>query len=208
MLKITLKEPFRAPFTLRFGYDSVTPMDMGPRTDQVTNEARGQRHPSGAKPRLWEMDFNSDAKSILVPNEVAVHYFGDWRAGTDLDAVDKGLIPNFNDERERVANAWGGYFLSDKHGMYATVKIAVPQIPKVVIQAVNDSGSVVGDFKFEPHKFFRFEEPLAPSADAEMAEILSRGKVNMKFDLSQIPQSQLDELAALLANRKTPAGAK
>ena len=68
---------------------------------------------------------------------------------------------------------------------------------------MNDSGSVVGDFKFEPHKFFRFEEPLAPSADAEMAEILSRGKVNMKFDLSQIPQSQLDELAALLANRKT-----
>lgn len=211
MQRITLNKPWRTPISMRLGAESVAPMDYGAYSPELAVEFRRGRPKSQEKPRTWTMDYYDESKSIIVPNEVSVFYFGDPRAGSDQEAVEMKLIPSFNFERQRVADVWGGYFYSAKHGLYSTAKIAVPNVPDVTIENVNNSGTTVGDFSFEPLKFWRFEELLDANAAEEMAEIEARrGKKSFALDLDSVTPEQLDELAerlgARLERRKVAAG--
>lgn len=208
MLRITLNQPWRSALSFRLGAESVAPMDFGGYTPELQNEFRAPRRRSQEKPRVWTMDYYDDTRSILVPDEVVVHYFGNWRAGTDPEAVEARVLPSFNNERERVANKWGGYMYSSR-GTYTTAKIDVPDMPDVTINAVNSAGTTVGEWDFNPRSFWKFEELLDAEAESEMAEVLARrGKrASVKLDIADIPDDQLDALAKLLEKRKKLATA-
>jgi hypothetical protein len=210
MLRITLEQDYGERIGLKFGYESVTPIPMGangvPLVEVDNSLTRaGHRAPSLAQPRIWWLEYaNEDERSALVPNEVAVHYFGDWRSGTDPVAEENKQIPKFNNERARVAMAWGDYQYT-RRGRYSTTKIAVPRVPHVVIHNVNANGSSVGTWAFRPWDFWRFEELLAADAAEQMAEVNRRGKASSRLNIADIPEDQLDELAALLQKRSKKA---
>src|SRR5271167_1343157 len=170
MLRVTLDEDFGGPIRMVFGYEVVVPMHFGTVADpsQMAN-FRGPREALPAEARVWMLDFaDEDKRSTLMPDEVAVHYFGDMRAAAgDHPDVRARRIPNYNDERIRVAQVWGDYLMSDKHGHYTTVRIAVPRVPKVSITPVNQNGmAVVGSWSYRPHEFFDFAALLSADAAA------------------------------------------
>lgn len=146
-------------------------------------------------------------RSVLVPNEVAQHYYGDHRAGTDQEAEERGQIPSFNNERDRVANVWGGYQASPFHPMPAIVRIAIPKMPKVKIEPVNAGGATVGDWFFEPHIFWRFEELLAADAAEQQLMLDKRRGKPSSLNIASFTEDDLDKLTALLDKRKKLAAA-
>lgn len=215
MLRVTLLEDFGSPFRLMFGYEVVVPMHFGAIADptQMVNFSK-PAEPLPAQPRLWSFDWASeDMRTALVPPEVVFHYFGDMRSlPGDHPLVRDKRVPNFNDERQRVAMVWGDYLYSALHGPYTTVRIAVPVIPKVLIQPVNQSGIVPSDaWAFKPHEFWKWEDQLVAEHEQEMVEYRARRRMRpappvtptppASLDISNLSGEQLDELAKLLIER-------
>jgi hypothetical protein len=213
MLRITLDEDFGGPIRMVFGYEIVVPMQFGAADPALMTNFRGDRQPLPAKARVWELDWvREDLRSTLIPEEAATHYFGDSRADSpDNELVRQRKIPNFNDERIRVAQVWGDYFFSDQHGKYATVRIDLPRIPKVSLAAVNHNGVVVdGSPVFQPWEFFRWADLLDAGAEEEMAALRARRPSlgaqprPPAIDIANLSPDQLDALANALAKRVQP----
>lgn len=208
MLRITLLSEYEGTVGHRLGYENVAPMDHGAFSEELTNNFRGARVAGGATPRTWPMSWNEDERSVLVPEEVAAHYYGDPRAGSDPIAERDRLIPSFNNERDRVANAWGGYMISPLHQYPAVVRIKVPNMPNVRIEQVTPGGKpIAGAPVFEPKKFWRFEELLAEDADVQLRELEARKGKKAVLSLETMDEATLDQLAALLDKRKKLATA-
>ena len=206
MLRITLLEPYPGTLTFRFGYEVRVPMQFGAIVPELTAEfsRRDEALPAEAReyPVNWD---NENERTALVPNEVAVHYFGDWRAGTDFEAERLGKIPKYNNERERVARTWGDFLYSDRAAngepvKYATIRIRTPEMPKVEITNVNAAGNRVGEFAFRPHIFWRFDEMLDAAHKALFADYLKRRGQSLAqptLDISQLSPEQIRELIKL-----------
>lgn len=210
MLRVTLKEDYGKRLELQYGFEDVVPLYFGPQADDVTVDMSVKNPaPMPARKRIFILDYaNKDERSCLMPQEVVALYFGDWRAGTDPVAVSNRRQPSFGVERERVAKVWGDYYYSDKHGLYATVKIGLPRMPDVEIAAVNANGANVGEWRYHPLKHWKFEELLDENAAAEMAEILARRgrRSGVAPDLSQMSPDQIRQLAeALKPHLESPA---
>jgi hypothetical protein len=190
---------------LKFGHEIIVPMSFGgqPTADNMTTFTRGN-DPLPAVPRVWTLSWrDKDRRAALVPIEVAMHYFGDWRASSDREAVRNGLVPSLDLERGRVAMVWGDYLYSGQHGMYSTVKIDVPRVPHVLIEHANENGATVGDWKYRPWDFFKWGDMLDPKAAQYRKAIQAqRGVLDL---VSSIDDSQLDQLAELLSKRKSSA---
>jgi len=206
MLRITLDEDFGTPVILRLGSEVVVPMSFGGPTPEVMTDFRGERTALPAKPRIWTLSWETpDDRSCLVPNEVAVHWFGDWRAGSDAEAVRNKQIPGFNEERERVAMMWGDYKYTPLRGHYSTIKIAVPKMPRVTIHAVNANGSTVGDWVYKPWDFFKFESQIDQDAKAEYEAAVKARDVQLgrgTTGLTGLSEDDLDHLETLLQKRR------
>ena len=214
MIRITIEQDFGAPVMLKWGYEIMVPMSFGPASPEMMTEFRGPREPLPAQPLQWELDYRDPEKRsvILQDDAVAIQYFGDPRsAASDHPLVRDKRVPNFNDERIRVAMVWGDYIYSDRYGPYTSVRVRVPQIPHVVIQRTNASGSAISDSAFRPHAFFRWEEMLVSDADAQYADMVARGKPRTLqgggIDLANLSDDELDKLANALRNRAQKAKA-
>jgi hypothetical protein len=205
MLRVTLLED-AGRLRMQYGYDVTVPMHFGSITDPAMMvDFRSPPRALPAEPRTWILDFaNEETRSVLMDEPVVVHYFGDMRAGPgDDERVRARTIPSFEQERMRVAQVWGDYLYSDQHGLYSTVRIAVPSVPKVIVQPVSASGATVANaWAYAPLEFFRFEELLSADADAEMLVRASRrrpmvpaGHAPAEIDLSNLSEAQLDVLA-------------
>lgn len=206
MIRITIEEDFGAPVQLKWGYEIMVPMSFGPATPEMMTEFRGPREPLPAQPLMWELDYRDPEKRSVIMQEdaVAIHYFGDPRAASsDTPAVRDRKVPNFNDERIRVGMVWGDYIYSDMYGPYTSVRVRVPQIPRVVIQRANAAGTAMPESAFRPHEFFRWEDMLVGDADAQYADMVARHRprgLQGGLDISNLSPDQLDQLAAAIRN--------
>jgi hypothetical protein len=210
MIRVTLLEDYGGRINLHFGAEVLVPMQFGAFAEGLVTEMRGAREGLPVEERRWPLSWKEDERSVLLPNEVATHHFGDWRAGSDAQAVKDRLLPSFNTERERVAKVWGDYFFaSEKDGNplgYTTVRLAVPKFPHVELTNVNASGNTVGDWNWKPREFWKFEELLDECATRELARLQSRRGGQGAIDLSNLEPAQLDQLAEMLESRgKAPA---
>lgn len=208
MLRVTLLEDFGKRIRLAFGYEATVPMHFGAIVDPAMMvDFRGPREPLPAKQNLWLLDWaDEEMRSTLMPPEVAVHYFGNPNASSgDDERVRRMQVPEYNQERIRVAQVWGDYLFSNQHGPYTTVRIAVPDIPQVRIVPVNQNGVALSDaWEFIPHEFFRWPELLDANADAEMAAYRAQrpGRAVAPpppgIDISNLSPEQLEALVAQL----------
>lgn len=210
MVRVTLEKDFGRRIRLLCGYEVVVPMQFGSADPDVMVEFRGSRDALPAKPNEYFLDWaNEDERSTLMPDEFAVIYFGNPRAGASDELVRAKVVPALHDERERVANIWGGYLYSDRHGPYTTIKIAEPDVPHVAVATVDHNGTTRVNAKvFRPHEFFAFKDFLDPNSDAEVAEYTRLRKrpfsasSPLSLDVAKLDDEQLDALAAMLAKRK------
>jgi hypothetical protein len=214
MVRVTLEKDYGKRIRMLCGYEVVVPMQFGGADPDVMVDFRGSREPLPARPNEFFLDWaNEDERSTLMPNEYAVLYFGDPRAGSDEKLVRDKVIPNLNDERERVANIWGGYLYSDLHGPYTTIRIAVPAVPYVSVAAVDHNGMTRTSGKpHRPHEFFDFAAFLDPNAEAELEQYRARrrGPITasareVTLDISNLSKAQLTELAAAIAKQTKAA---
>jgi hypothetical protein len=210
MIRITLLEDFGAPVVLKWGYEVMVPMSFGPQADALTVEFSRRDEPLAARPLQWELEWiDPEKRSVILQDDtIAVHWFGDPRAkaSNDPDVRDR-RVPNFNDERIRVAMVWGDYVYSDRYGPYTSVRIRLPQIPKVVIQRTGPNGAPIAGADFFPHKFWRFEDLLAGDHEAQYADMVARYRPQtlqtLPFDVTNLSDEQLDAFAEALTRRRT-----
>lgn len=205
-VRITLEEPNigaeqGVDVKLRFGTEDIVPMNFGPMDDANSVNFRNPQVAMPAIPREWILSWSDmTRREALVPIEVAIHWFGDWRSEDDGPQVRAGRVPKMNVERDRVARIWGDYHFSAKHGMYSTVKIAVPRVPHVSIRNVNENGATVGEWCFKPWDFFAWDQYLDPNAKAEYeADLLERkakhGGVSALDIIGALTPAQVAQLA-------------
>jgi len=209
-VRITLEEPNvgadqGVDVMLRYGTEVIVPMNFGGYSDESSVNFRETPQALPAQPREWILSWNDpDRRAALVPIEVAMYYFGDWRSDNDGPAVRAGRVRKLNVERDRVATVWGDYHFSTKNGLYSTVKIAVPKVPHVVVQNVNENGATVGDFAFRPWEFFKWQDYLDPNATAEYRAELDDRRNKSKSNsgiidiVSQLTPEQIDQIASLV----------
>jgi len=199
-----------------YGYEVVVPMHFGAIVDpdQMANFSQ-KTPPLPAQPRLWLLDWADERRrATLMPEEVAIHYFGNPQAGPMTDAlVQSRKVPVFNDERQRVAMVWGDYLYSALHGNYTTIRIAVPRVPHIVIQSADQTGEAIVGTEYRPWDFFKWAEQLDPNHEAEMTRYyatrapLFSPTPPATIDLSNLSADQLDQLAELvIAKNKRKAG--
>lgn len=215
MIRITLLEDFGGPVIIRWGYEIMVPMSFGSATPETTASFSSREEPLPARPLIWTLDWrDEETRSIVLQEDgIGVHYFGDPRSTTaDHPAVRSGQVPNFNEERTRVAMVWGDYQYSDQYGPYTTVRIRVPKVPKVVIHRASANGSAMLDTAFYPLEFWKFEDLLTADHEAQYAEMLARrnrrpGAAPAPIDPSNMSDQQIDALAeALMRRRKAKVG--
>src|SRR5215469_10798529 len=205
MVRVTLERDYGKRIRMLCGYEVVVPMQFGHADPDVMVEFRGSREALPARPNVYYLDYaNEDERSTLMPDEYAVLYFGNPNAGKDEQLVRDKVFPALGDERERVANVWGGYLYSDRHGPYTTIKIACPDVPHVSVATVDHNGMTRTTGKvFRPWEFFTFADYLDPQHEAEYAEynrIRQRPFANVQpaqqtLDISKLSKAQLSELA-------------
>jgi len=213
-VRITLEQPNvgadkGVDVMLRYGTEVIVPMNFGGYSDESSVNFREAPQALPAKPREWILSWNDpDRRAALVPIEVAMYYFGDWRSENDSPAVRAGRIRKLNVERDRVATVWGDYHFSAKHGLYSTVKISIPQVPHVVIHTVNENGTTVGDWCYRPWDFFKWQDYLDPNAAAEYQAELEERKHKSKSNSSliDIVSSLTEEQIAQIASLVTKSG--
>jgi hypothetical protein len=98
---------------------------------------------------------DQDLRAAIVPAEVARHYFGDW-------TITEGRTPvanserNYNEEKIRVANVWGGYIREKKRlqrgdiGWMSARIIGAPRIPHVFIERLDSAQRRIPGEPFTP----------------------------------------------------------
>jgi hypothetical protein len=112
--------------------------------------------------------------SALVPEDTAKLYFGDWDCveasedGTPMKRIttDQGrfVVPAAirGEEKERVANVFGGYMFENERGkkldQITHVPIGPPNVPHVTIKKVDTLGRPILDWIYRPHEFFKWDE--------------------------------------------------
>lgn len=209
-VRVTLTKDYGKPITMQFGHDVVVPMAFhdAPSPEQMTG-FRGSVQPLPAQPRRWHLDFSDPEKrSVLLPVEVAMHYFGNWNATNERAYAEQhGIRATFNNERERVAKVWGDFGFHIGAGPYATVRIRVPKVPQVTIQRVNENGSTVGDWSFDPNAHFKWSEMLDPRAEElrEEDDAMLNPRSARESLISSLSDNDLEAIAALVAKRKAKA---
>lgn len=214
MVRVTLEKDFGRPIRMCFGYPISVPMQFGGIDPSVTVNFRADPVRIAVEPNTWALDFaRPDMRSTTMPEEVALHYFGDPRSTTaDNEEVKSRKIPNFNDERMRVAQVWGDYLYSDQHGFYSTVKIKVPDVPRIAVHALDHNMQPLADAPvYRPWEKFHWEELLDPSADIELEMLAARKPTFVRkdpqpIDISTLTGAQLDQLAKQLALHVKKAG--
>jgi hypothetical protein len=211
MIRVTLLEDYGDRINLHFGAEVRVPMQFGAFSEGLVTEMRGERAGLPVEERRWPLSWAPEERSVLLPNEVATHHFGDWRAGSDAQAVRERRLPSFNNERDRVARVWGDYFYAaEKDGQalgYATVRIAVPRFPHVELTNVNASGNAVGEWSWKPREFWKFEEILDECAQREMAKLKAKRGQPGAISIDHLSPAQLEQIADMLAKRKPLAAA-
>lgn len=214
MVRVTLDKEYGKRIRMCFGYPVSIPMHFGNIDPSVTVGFRDDPMRVAVEPNTWWLDFaHSDERSTTMPEEAAVHYFGDPRAkGADDELVRARKIPNFNDERMRVAQIWGDYLYSDQHGHYTTVKIRVPDVPYVSVQRLDHNMQVIADqTPYRPWDFFHWEELLDPAWEAEQAALAARKPSYAPtppraIEISDLTPAQIEELAKRLSLHARKAG--
>lgn len=214
MVRVILEKDYGQRIKMCFGYPVSIPMQFGGIDPSVTVGFRDEAIRVAVEPNTWSLDFaHADERTTTMPDEAAAHYFGDPRAtGADNELVRARKIPNFNDERMRVAQAWGDYLYSDQHGHYTTIRIKVPNVPVVAIYKLDHNMQPIAEqTPFRPWDFFRFEDILDAAWEAELASLHERKpkfapRQPEKLDISNLTPEQIDELAKMLSARTRKAG--
>jgi hypothetical protein len=203
MLRVTLAADPGQKVCMPFGYEIAVPMHFGAISDpalMVDFSAPRVAMPAERK-EYWLHWDDQDMRTTLMEEAAAIHYFGNPQSrNRDDERVKRGVLPEFNNERMRVARVWGDYLYSDLHGNYSTVRVRLPKIPHVEIVPVTQSGMAVpGAPIYDPYAFFRFEELLSPDADTELATMAARRPTLVAAQPQQIDLANLapDQIAAL-----------
>lgn len=208
MIRVTLEADPGRKINMPFGYEVTVPMSFGivADPDQMVDFS-GSRQLINAERKEWFLEWDDpDLRVTLMEEAAAIHYFGDPRArSNDDERVKNKQLPEFNQERLRVARVWGDYLYSDQHGLYSTVRIAVPKVPQVNIVPIMPNGMAMTNAPvYRPWEFFAFEALLSADHEAEM-EALRRRRPRyfeapepQPFDISKMTPAQIAELAEKL----------
>lgn len=138
------------------------------------NPVRPAKVKSG-KPIYVYLDASDPEKAAaLIPEEWAKLYFGDWDAveggedGTPMKKLkmERGVfvIPAAirGEEKERVANVFGGYMFENERGkkedQITHTPIGPPNVPHVTIRKTDALGRPDPTWMFRPHDFFQWAE--------------------------------------------------
>ena len=214
MVRIILDKDYGARIKMCFGYPVSIPMQFGGIDPSVTVGFRENPVRINVEPNTWWLDFaHSDERMTTMPEEAAVHYFGDPRAAAaDDELVKARKIPSFNDERVRVAQVWGDYLYSDQHGHYTTVRIRVPNVPYVSVHKLDHNMQPIPDaVPYRPWDFFHWEELLDPAWEAELYALHERKpkfapRQQEKLSIADLTDEQIDQLSKMLSGRNRKAG--
>jgi len=146
-------------------------------------------------------------RSALVPRDAARLWFGDERI-PQVAVYGTPTEMTFNFERNRVATRWGGWRLPQRalngrnactkgENDFDLTKIGAPRIPKVRIEKIDSSGSVVGS-AFEPWAWFQWEADV----DSTHPELAARATADQQASASSLAGFSLGDLEAFVAMRR------
>lgn len=204
IVRITLEKPYyqdpERDLVLRFGTEAGKIL-LRDGEDPEIQDLRKPTRVTRAEPILYALNFqNADKNGIMVPVEAAKSWFGDWDipkvsppgATTDL---------TFGWEKARVARKWGDYqFAGITNRQVDNTIIGPPNVPHVVIHALDGRGQPRKDFEFRPWAWFEWDkgievrpQGLAPQGDAD--------RVTLSRD-------EYDAFRALLGKTPQKAGAR
>lgn len=171
-VRVTLLRPYHEDHSqdlnLRFGSESISPMGVIDPNDP-REYVRSGRSGETARPVLYTLNWSNESqRDVLMPEEAAILWFGDWRLSKDGSTAFKPGANTYGREKNRVALKWGDYMYRtpDRGQEFTQDPIAPPKVPHVHIQRVDQGGRVVGEWLFDPWAWFAWETDVSPRAVA------------------------------------------
>lgn len=206
-VRVTLLRPHgeeHEDLNLRFGQESVVPMTNSIEQDPSTYVVAYKGSENNARPIEYTLNYHDESRrDVLVPEECAKLYFGDWTIPKVQQTFRAGAM-TFGREKNRVALKWGDYMYRtpDRGQEFTSDIISAPKVPHVKIQRVDQGGRVVGAWEFEPWAWFEWDKDINPRAvaiqKAKDAEYEMKPSGAQGFDLSALSPAQVEQLRSML----------
>ena len=155
------------------------------------------------RPIVYEMRWSDpDQRQAVVPDYVAIHYFGDWKLTPGSGFSSEASHPA---EKRRVASIWGNYVKEPRDVMQPNHwrnlrKIAPPCVPRVVIHRLDSAYREIPGFAYRPWESFQWEKDCVQLTPSHQAQHAPRGLVDangVPLDLSATIQALVAEQVAL-----------
>lgn len=231
-VRITLEGPcknssgdVRDEISLRYGTEPAMLSSGSYVTDSLLNsDAIPVSERAGAppkftpgKPIIYTLKWSDEEmRSAIVPDYVAVHYFGDWTIKPGMPMLEN-MSPERTHpaEKRRIENVWGGCPREERDRMIqnhwrSLAKIGAPAVPPVIIHQLDSAYRMIPHWHYRPWENFGWDKDSYkkvvpfPNGQAPIASL-----DNMTPELkAQIDQYVQQQLAAALAAAAPPAASR
>ena len=161
------------------------------------------------KPIIYEMQWtHEERRTMVVPDYVARHHFGDWdlKPGEGQIGAGERTHPA---EKRRIATLWGGYKRETRDRMvpnhWRSLRITgAPNVPHVVIHALDSAYRQIPGFEFRPWDFYAWDKDVTASALAKAPTELV-GPNGLPLDLDAKLERMVEERVQALMNKSRKA---
>jgi hypothetical protein len=180
--RVTLLEPlknadgeFLEKVVLRYGFEQAQRVSGaywgGANNEYVPMSERMWEDGNGRPPQfrrgnpidyimVWD---DPEYRSVIVPDYVAHHYFGDWTIPVSQTSNYNEPERTYTAEKRRVATLWGDYTKEPRDRNIANHwrslrKIAPPQVARVEIQPLDAAQRAIPGQTYNPWRHFMWEK--------------------------------------------------
>ncbi len=208
--RVTMLEPYKdmegmelAQVVLRYGYEPARMVSGSYYGESVPISERAWEDGTGRPPKFihgkpieWAMRWDDpEYRSVITPDYVAHHYFGDWTIPVSQVQSYNEPERTYTAEKRRIATVWGGYLMEQRdrnigNHWRSLRKIAPPRVPRVLIEPLDSGQRAIPGQAFDPWKHFAWEKDCSP---------LQQLVFESQRDVSL--QAQIDDLKRQLAER-------
>jgi hypothetical protein len=215
-IKITLLRPWvtTKPY-FEYGTSDAVPTSKVEDWQQVPRGQQTARYIPGKPfryPTEGSLVFGDpETESCNVPEEVAIHFFGNWNIVHGAHTAPGDQRFTWGVEQMRVAKVWGDYrFDFSRPSQEVGVHLAEPNMPYVKLQRVNDRGRVDPSWTFYPRDHWQFKdepEKESPTITLSTANVDTEAlfaEFKKRFDAEAASKNKLPEPEPVPVRRGRP----
>lgn len=200
MIKMTLEKPFGPKGTLKLRFDTSPAVKISPDNDEQGFAIMQARYRKG-QPIYYPASGELKAgESCLIPEAVAVHYFGDWTIQQGVEPVGDPRR-TWGVEQKRVFKCWGDFRFDYGRNSSDHTPLGPPLMPHVLLQKVDDRGLVQEGFEFRPREYW---EVPAEETQSRPAEVILAKDVDLDALAAKIRAQMAAEAQAAPKKRGRP----